>query len=517
MMRFLSFLLFLVMATHILQGQEGHDSRFPAANKREQDSVARLISASPDMCSWGAYPTYGRYVEMMDSMAAAHPTICELYNIGNTLLGRSLLVMRITDHPERQEDEPELFYTSTMHGDEVVGYVMMLRLIDTLLSSYGRDERITNLVDSIDIFINPNANPDGTYGDDDLTLSGASRRNANGVDLNRNFPDPQDGPHPDGHDWQPETRAMMDFAREQHITLSANFHGGTEVANYPWDTWERTHVDSSWLRHISSIYAQSAQENSPEGYFALLTPSGIIKGTDWYSISGGRQDYMTYFKQAREITLEISETKIPSASALPDYWKYNREALLSYMEESLHGIRGMVTDKWGIPVHAMVEVIGHDQDRDSSMVFTDPDVGDYHRMIDSGSYDVRFSATDFQDTTVQDIQVINGKATRIDVVLNRVVQSTGQSGLVKHFVCYPNPFGEVLQVEIQLRHETEELSIQLADIQGRIIRHIEKTNMAAGLHRFTVRLSNHTFSPGMYFIHINTDSRIITRKVLHVR
>lgn len=327
--------------------------------------------------------------------------------------------MRITDHIGRQEDEPELFYTSTMHGDEVVGYVMMLRLIDTLLTGYGKEDRITRLVDSIDIFINPNANPDGTYAGGDQTLSGAIRHNAHGADLNRNFPDPQDGPHPDGQNWQPETRAMMDFAKEQHITLSANFHGGAEVANYPWDTWKRAHTDSTWFEHISSIYAGLAQENGPPGYFTSISPNGIIHGYDWYPISGGRQDYMTYFHQAREVTMEISDDKMPPASTLPEYWDYNREALFSYMEACLHGIRGVVTNEWGNPLKAMVEVVGHDQVQDSSMVFTDADVGDYHRMIDTGTYDLRFSAVGYRDTTISDIRVKHNMVQRTDVVMHR--------------------------------------------------------------------------------------------------
>ncbi|MBS3806241.1 MAG: T9SS type A sorting domain-containing protein [Bacteroidales bacterium] len=560
MIRFLLLLLFLVMASHSLQGQKVHYIKFRIDHKSELDSVTRMISIddvrdkvvyayatgeqmerfrrntpydiqllplpgnkrlktaaiSADMSGWDAYPSYGQYEAMMDSMASAYPDICELDTIGKTVLGRSLLVMRITDHPGREEDEPELFYTSTMHGNEAVGYVLMLRLIDTLLTSYGQDERITNLVDSIDIFINPNANPDGTYGHDDQTLSEASRYNANGVDLNRNFPDPQDGPHPDGQSWQPETRAMMDFAKKQHITLSANFHGGAEVANYPWDTWERSHADSSWLRHISRIYAESAQENSPEGYFSILTPSGIIKGTDWYTIYGGRQDYMTYFQQSREVTMEISDDKIPPASTLPDYWNYNREALLRYMEQCLRGIRGVVSDEWGKPLKAMVEVVGHDREQDSSMVFTDPDVGDYHRMIDTGNYDLRFSAAGYSDTLVRNIKVGREQVNRMDVVMRRIVQSVDEDGPGNRFICYPNPFQDVLHVEVHFQREVENLVIQLADAQGRIVRSMEIEHTPPGLHRFNLNTSGGSLSPGSYYIRIRAGSRTFTRKLLHL-
>ena len=96
---------------------------------------------------------------------------------------------------------------------------------------------LKNILDNCEIWINPLANPDGTYRSGNSTVNGAVRYNANFVDINRNFPDPADGPHPDGEVWQPETMIMMNVASANCFSASANFHGGEEVANYPWDTW----------------------------------------------------------------------------------------------------------------------------------------------------------------------------------------------------------------------------------------------------------------------------------------
>jgi murein tripeptide amidase MpaA len=45
-------------------------------------------------------------------------------------------------------------------------------------------------VNSAELWINPNANPDGTYYGGNSTVASARRYNNNGYDLNRNFPIP---------------------------------------------------------------------------------------------------------------------------------------------------------------------------------------------------------------------------------------------------------------------------------------------------------------------------------------
>ena len=139
---------------------------------------------------WDFYPTYDAYVDMLNQFAADHPSICQIVNFGTTNQGRALLAAHISDNVGINENEPEFLYTSSIHGDELTGYILMLRLIDSLLSSYGTDPRITDIVNNIDIYINPLANPDGTYAGGNNTVDGAHRGNAFFIDMNRNYPDP---------------------------------------------------------------------------------------------------------------------------------------------------------------------------------------------------------------------------------------------------------------------------------------------------------------------------------------
>lgn len=367
---------------------------------------------------WDAYPTYDAYVDMMGQFVLDYPDICELDTIGYTVEGRQLLAVRITDSLNRQEAEPEVFYTSSMHGDETAGYVLMLRLIDYLLSNYGVDPQVDALVDSMEIFINPLANPDGTYHLGNDSVYGSTRYNANGVDLNRNFPDAVLGDHPDGEAWQPETIAMMDFADSHSFVLSANFHGGAELVNYPWDTWPRDHADKSWFAAICRTYADSAQAASPTGYMTDQD-NGIVQGFFWYPLEGGRQDFMNYRHGCREVTIELSSAKLLSPSLLPLYWDYNRVSFLQYLENAKYGLSGVVTDaQGGAPVAATVTVLNHDVD--NSQVSADADAGDFHRMIAAGTYDLEFAANGYITDTVLSVHVADDSLTVVDVQLEPI-------------------------------------------------------------------------------------------------
>ena len=309
-----------------------------------------MTSDQRELRAWDAYPTYEAYVTMMQEFASSYPNLCQIINVGTSVGGRAILVAKISDNVGTAEKEPQILYTSTMHGDEVTGYMLMLRFIDTLLSQYGSDPRITNIVNNMELYIGPNTNPDGTYYTGNSSVSGARRYNQNGVDLNRNYPN-YNGSLNNGA-IQTETQVMMDFANARSFVMGINYHGGAEVVNYPWDYTSALHPDNAWFVSSSLVYASKAQANGPSGYFTGIGSNGITNGADWYSISGGRQDWMNYTRNGREVTIECSNTKMPSAGTMPNYWNYNYEAMLSYTEQALYGIHGTVRDAYGNPLQA---------------------------------------------------------------------------------------------------------------------------------------------------------------------
>jgi hypothetical protein len=397
------------------------------------------------------YPTYGLYEQMMFDFAADYPEICRYEEIGTLPSGRKLMAVVISDNVNVDENEPRFLYTSSMHGDEIAGYMLMMRMIQDILCNYSSNSDIANLVDNVEIWINPLANPDGTYAFGNNNLNGARRTNSNFVDLNRNYLDPDDGPNPDGNSYQPETMAFMQLAADVHFDMSSNMHGGVEVANYPWDTWSFEHADDDWWVHVCRQYADTAQANSPSGYFNFQN-NGITNGYDWYSVAGGRQDFVTYFHRGREMTLELSDQKFLPTSQFDNYWNYNRSALYNYMEQSLFSLRGVVTDAGtGEPIVANVYIFNHDME--NSDVSSRLPNGNYHRYLHEGSYNVTFSADGYQSQTIT-VSVANDESTLLNVALESdnlcdVVAGTIATSSPLANLCAGDNSPDLIEVDVQ--------------------------------------------------------------------
>lgn len=124
-----------------------------------------------------------------------YPNITRLYSVGRSVQGRELYVLELTTNPgEHDRNKPEMKYIANMHGNEVVGRELLLLLLKYMCENYGKDERVTTIVQGIRVHVMPSMNPDGYEISKVGDVSGLiGRTNADNVDLNRNFPD-QYGP-----------------------------------------------------------------------------------------------------------------------------------------------------------------------------------------------------------------------------------------------------------------------------------------------------------------------------------
>jgi murein peptide amidase A len=128
--------------------------------------------------------------------------------LGESVRGREIRAWHLENGFDRRKD-PTVVLISTMHGNEPATRQILQSL------------RVGRQVHGVDLWLVPVYNPDG--------LARHSRRNAHGVDLNRNYPyhwadldgSYESGPRPGS---EPETRAMMKFLREVRPDYVLSFH-----------------------------------------------------------------------------------------------------------------------------------------------------------------------------------------------------------------------------------------------------------------------------------------------------
>jgi len=367
----------------------------------------RLLSQNRLQKSVEGYPSVSQIDKKLQSFESDFSDICQLFDIGKSDEGRPLYFVKISDHVAREEDEPEVKYIASMHGDEPIGAMLCINLIEYLLSNYQQDAMITELIDNLEIWIMPLMNPDGYVHQ--------RRFNMQGIDLNRNFPDRVNDSNNTTEGRAIEVQHVMNWEFLHSSVLSANFHSGEAVVNYPYDsdfnpysTYSPT-PDNNLFREMSLSYASlnPVIRNNTE------FESGITNGVEWYMVYGGMQDWSYEWMGCMEVTIELYQEKWPVYSKISQLWTYNKDAMLNYLTWAQKGIRGVVTDSiTGLPIEATIQIEGND-----FQVYTDPDVGDYHRILLPGIYNLIVSADGYVTTCQTEIQVSDGYATRQDIKL----------------------------------------------------------------------------------------------------
>ncbi len=444
------------------------------------------------------YPSHSEIGALFSDLEAQYPDLVRAYTFGNSVDGRELWGLVISDHPDSNEAEPEVRLASGIHGDETVQMVNLLNLAHELVTSYGQPgaERIDAIVDGTELHVQPLFNPDGYVR--------GIRYNANWVDLNRNFPEPA-GTH---GAQEPEVDAFVQYGLSKHFVISLMGHGGALVVNYPWDyTYTRAPDDAA----IIELSLEYSTRNLPmyNGAFS----QGITNGADWYVITGSLQDWSYDQTDCIDLTLEVSNTKWPSSSTLLDYWDDNRESLLAFVESARAGIHGVVTNAiTGEPVDAVISVDGIDKP-----VSTDPDNGDFYKLLADGTYTVRVDAAGYEPRTFFSVFNTWGVENRLDVALTPVSTAAAPSARVAASIdrVAPNPFNPRTRIEFSLA-EPGPASLVALDARGRRVRTLVDASLPAGEHAETWNGdddSGSTVGAGVYYLQLKAAGTTRTTRV----
>jgi hypothetical protein len=112
---------------------------------------------------WNRYHTSGETEQILREYHELYPGLTELYSIGESLEGRKLWVMEVTSEITGPASEkPALYLDGGIHSGELTGSQVALYALGKLLTRYGRDPEVTNLLDTYAFYVRPKFNPDGS-------------------------------------------------------------------------------------------------------------------------------------------------------------------------------------------------------------------------------------------------------------------------------------------------------------------------------------------------------------------
>lgn len=366
------------------------------------------------------YHTVDETYHYLKQIAQAYPFLTRLHRIGqSTRFSLPIWALKISDHPETDEDEPAFLVDSMHHAREPLGNEIALAFIDYLVSRYGWDTRVTSWIDDFEIWVIPIMNPDGYQIIFDRELgspwwrknlrdndgNGVIDLDYDGVDLNRNYninwtyggsANPADwtyrGPTPFSEE---ETRAKRDLASRERFALSVTYHSYGEVVYYQW-SWPSSGArapDHNIFQKIASTLASKIQNLEGTGTYGYGRQTAANQSAPWMYATLGTLEFL----------VETGTSFIPLDNTVIDrVVRTNLEGLL-YLPERLRGpgITGRVFDKkTRSPLEAIVSVVEIDDFRYIEPRTAHPTTGRYFRLLEPGKYTLRIWAPGYHTVTI---------------------------------------------------------------------------------------------------------------------
>ncbi|MGK5558262.1 M14 family metallopeptidase [Actinomadura kijaniata] len=312
-------------------------------------AVTALPSPTPYPRAATSYHTFAEMQAELDSVVAAYPQIARKVVIGKSYQGRDIVGVKISDNVATDENEPETLYIANIHARERLTAEQALDLIGTLTRGYGGNTRVTNLVNTREMWIFPMVNPDGQVYDmtSDTQPGRMWRKNRQPAptDLNRNFPykwgccggssgnvssETYRGPSPES---APETRVLTNFVRSrvvggrQQIKLFLDIHSYANLVLWPFGyTYDNTVPGAMSADEEATHRTIGRQLASSNGF----TPQ---QSSDLYITDGTTDDWTWGDQRIFSFTFELGGGSFyPSPSRIDSLVGGVRDSLLLLTE-----------------------------------------------------------------------------------------------------------------------------------------------------------------------------------------
>ncbi|MCJ1680253.1 immune inhibitor A [Streptomyces sp. APSN-46.1] len=309
--------------------------------KLAERKVPAKASARSEAAGDGVFRPYsgkGGLQEEILRTAQENPGLTKVVSIGKTVQGKDILALKVTKNAKKTPDgdKPSVLYMSNQHAREWITPEMTRRLMHHTLDNYGKDQRITQLVDSTELWFLLTANPDGydyTHAPDGERLWRKNLHDNNGdgkitagdgVDLNRNFAykwgydNEGSSPSPSSETYrgptassEPETVALDAFEKRIGFTYAINYHSAAELLLYGvgWQVATPTPDDVAY-----KALAGTPEHPAVPGYYPQVS-------SELYTTNGEADGHASNANGIMMFTPEMTTCRTASAIDPDDRWK----------------------------------------------------------------------------------------------------------------------------------------------------------------------------------------------------
>jgi len=288
-------------------------------------------------------------------LADSHPELARVVDIGDSLEGRNIYALKISDNVWADEDEAAVVFLGCHHAREWISVEVPFLMGKYLLENYQGDGNIKGLVDNSEIWIVPLVNPDGLEYSIHFYRYWRKNRRDNGdgsfgVDLNRNYgfewghDDIGSSPDPSSETYrgrsafsEPETQAVRNLLEGRNFQALVSFHSYSQVILYPWGYKEEASPEEDLLYTLAENMSRLMEEVNGRDYEPARA------GASFYLTNGDTTDWSFGVFGIPSFTVEL-----PPASRLTGEFFNPESDILPIFQENLPAMLYLID--WAVAV-----------------------------------------------------------------------------------------------------------------------------------------------------------------------
>lgn len=335
--------------------RQGSKSPLPFGNNNCVSVTSDIVTpADFTQGSMGGYLTLAEINAKIDLMISKYPGLVRKDTIGYSFEHRPLIVIKISDNVNKDEDEPEFFLHSLQHAREPEGMMQLLFFMQYVLENYSKDISVKQIVDNREMFFMLCFNPDGYEYNRSTNPNGGgmhrkNRNNTNGAvfnigtDLNRNYgvdwgydnigssPDAESDTYRGATAFsEPELQAVRNFVNSRKFILHVDYHTYSNVFIYPYGVPKNHNPQPE---DEKKFYGYSKTVLPRHNFFGV----GTAPETVGYSVNGVSSDW--YVAGDLDKRSKVYSYAAEIGSGLDGFWPAKNRILPLAKEQLWHNFQ----------------------------------------------------------------------------------------------------------------------------------------------------------------------------------